>query len=235
MKKIGCILLICVFLLTGCTKSDATELVKGDQTYKTGFYGTLFPNVFTYEEKTMQIGDIYLRQIQHEGFPLYHAETGPYVEGTIYCEEGDYDEALAYYQDPQNYSYHCTLGVDSDTTVETTVELAQVDVDQFEALLNFAAQASYDPFDSDHNSKVETVELPMPDDTKDTRLVFYKESVDQLFVSSTGDAYYVIDGSLYLVYRYDFGHGEYEKLIAVKVPEDIGDYFVSLMSNYLLS
>ena len=48
----------------------------------------------------------------------------------------------------------------------------------FNALLEFADQSDYDPFDKNHNAKIEKVELPMPDNTKDTRLVFYKQSND---------------------------------------------------------
>ena len=80
---------------------------------------------------------------------------------------------------------------------------------------------------------IEKVEFPMPDDTKDTRLVFYKQSKDNLFVSSKGTDYYIINGHLYAVYQYDFGHGEYEKLIAVKVPSEISNYFVEYMKSYM--
>jgi len=103
----------------------------------------------------------------------------------------------------------------------------------FDALLSFSDESYYDPFDSLHNSKIETVELPMPDNWGDTRLTFYKESNDALFCSDKGYGYYIIDNSLYMVYQYDFGHGEYKKLIAVKVPDDISNYFVRFMKDYL--
>ena len=73
----------------------------------------------------------------------------------------------------------------------------------------------------------------MPDNTKDTRLVFYKQSNDGLFVSYARTDFYILNNHLYAVYRYDFGHGEYEKLIAVKAPDDISTYFVEYMKSYL--
>lgn len=73
----------------------------------------------------------------------------------------------------------------------------------------------------------------MPDNKQTKRLVFYKESKDSLFISSKGHEYYIIDNALYFVYQYDYGHGEYEKLIAVSVPSAISDYFVKYMEPYL--
>ena len=103
----------------------------------------------------------------------------------------------------------------------------------FDALLSFAEQSYYDPFDRLHNSKVKTVELPMPDNMVDTRLVFYKESKDLLFCSSKGNDYYIIDDSLYMVYQYDYGHGKSEKMIAVEAPEEVSTYFVGFMKSFL--
>lgn len=164
---------------------------------------------------------------------MYHADIGSYTEGTIYCSKKDYEDALAFYNNPQNYSYYCILGVNSNTQSKMTVELSDIDTDKFNALLEFADKSNYDPFDKKHNDKIEKVELPMPDNTKDTRLVFYKESTDKLFNSSKGTDYYILDNHLYSVYQYVFGHGEYKKLIAVKVPDDISDYFVEYMKPYM--
>lgn len=72
----------------------------------------------------------------------------------------------------------------------------------------------------------------MPNDKVDTRMVFYKESNDALFPRK-GNDYYIMNHSLYMVYQYDHGHGAYEKLLAVKVPENISTYFVSFMKPYL--
>ena len=151
----------------------------------------------------------------------------------VNVSEKDYENALSFYNDPKNYSYHCILGVDSNTQSKKRIELTDVDTSKFNSLLDFADKSNYDPFDKKHNAKIDKVELPMPDDTKDTRLVFYKQSKDDLFVSSTGTDYYIIGGHLYAVYQYDFGHGEYEKLIAVKVPDEISTYFVEYMKSYL--
>ncbi len=236
MKKLFALILIIVLTLTGCVGlvPDGPETLEADgKIFKTGFYGTLFPNNYVLADESLNINNITLNKVVHDNFELYHADIGCYTEGTIYCAEKDYENALTFYNDPKNYSYYCILGVDSDTQNAKTIEFPDIDTDKFNALLDFADKSNYDPFDKKHNSKIEKVELPMPDDTKNTRLVFYKGSKDDLFVSSTGTDYYIINNHLYMVYQYDFGHGEYEKLIAVKVPDDISTYFVEYMKSYL--
>ena len=235
VRKLFVKLLSILVLLSGCgfagLAPDGPESLQiENKTYKTGFYGPLYPNEYSLTEQTLQAGDITLVRIAHDNFELYHADVGPYAEGTVYCEDSQYEQALAYYGDPANYTYFCTLGVNMNDGTKT-VELSDVDTSVFDALLSFADASYYDPFDNRHNSKVETVELPMPDDTVDTRMVFYKESKDSLFCSAKGNEYYIIDHSLYMVYQYNFGHGEYEKLIAVEVPDNISTYFVSLMRS----
>lgn len=236
MKKILALSLVLLMTLTGCVglSPDGPETLTLDKnSYKTGFYGTMFPNEYELSNEKLEIDKIVLNRINHESFELYHADIGSYAEGTIYCLAKDYESALSFYNDAENYSYYCILGVDSDTQSTTTIELTDVDTTKFNALLDFADQSNYDPFDKKHNAKIDKVELPMPDDTKDTRLVFYKQSKDNLFVSSTGTDYYIINNHLYAVYQYDFGHVEYEKLIAVKVPDEISVYFVEYMKAYM--
>ena len=236
MKKIFLIILILMLTLAGCVglAPNGPEILKtNEQTLKTGFYGTLVPNDFILTAVTLEIQNIKLNKISHDHFDLYHADIGSNIAGTIYCAEKDYENALAFYADPNNFSYYCTLGVDSYTQSTKTVEIADIDTDKFNALLEFADQSDYDPFDKNHNAKIEKVELPMPDNTNDTRLVFYKQSNDGLFVSYARTDFYILNNHLYAVYRYDFGHGEYEKLIAVKAPDDISTYFVEYMKSYL--
>ncbi len=108
-----------------------------------------------------------------------------------------------------------------------------MDTEKFEALLSFIERSSYDPFDDRKNEKNEKVELPMPERIEEQCMMFYKESRDALFTSEQANNFYIIDGTLYLTYRYDYGHGEYEKLIAVKSPDEIGAYFIALMQPYL--
>ena len=237
MKRIFILLLVTLFVFSGCMglAPEGPETIEIDgKTYKTGFYGTLYPNEYPFTEQVLHGDDIMLTRIAHDTFALYHADIGPYVDGTIYCEEEYYGRLQAYYSDPANFTYFCRLGVDMMTgETSQTIEIPDVDPSIFEELQRFAERSNYYPFDNKHKSQDEKEELPMPDDTVQTRLVFYKQSKDSLFISSKGYAYYIIDDHLYLVYQYDYGHGEYEKLIAVKVPDDISTYFVEFMKPYM--
>ena len=239
VRKLFIILLSILVLLSGCgfvgMAPDGPESLQIDnKIYKTGFYGSLFPNrgEYSFTGLTLQIDDLSLARIVHDTFELYHADVGPYSEGTVYCAESQFEQAVTYYSNPANYTYFCILGPRmSDGTTDQTVEFPNVDVTIFNDLLSFSEQSCYDPFDNRHNSEVKTVDLPMPDDTVDTRMVFYKESNDSMFCSSHAHDFYILDNTLYVVYRYEFGPGDDEKLIAVKVPENISTYFVSLMRS----
>lgn len=230
MKRFLAASVVLIFVMTGCVglaPSGPESLKSGDKIYKTGFYGTLFPENYQYTDESVQIDDLALRKIEHDRFTLYHADIGPYSNGTIYCAEEDFEEALAYYQNPDNYSYYCNM-----KNKGKLLEIPQADPEKFESLLAFAEQSDYDPFNSQHNAKIEKEEFPIPDGEQ-ACFVFYKESADQLFVSSKGTEYYILKDHLYAVYQYDFGHGEYEKLIAVKVPDDLSDYFIALVKPYI--
>ncbi len=236
MKKIFCLIILLSFLLCGCVNftqniHDSIEL--NGVIYKTGFYGLLYPNDFAFNGQESKINNLSYKQLSHESFDLYHANTGAYTSGTIYCNSNDYDEALTYYNDPKNFSYYCLLGDAAYAKDDLSIPLPDIDIEKFNSLLDFAAKSTYDPFDSNHNSKISKVELPMPDN-KSNKIIFYKESIDSLFVSTQENEYYIIDNYLYLVYQYDYGHGEYEKLIAVKVPEEISEYFVEYMKSHVL-
>ena len=57
-------------------------------------------------------------------------------------------------------------------------------------------------------------------------LAFYKKRKDGMFTSLQGHEFCIVDGKLLLVFYYDYGNGEYEKMAAVKVPGEISEYMV---------
>ncbi len=230
MKKCFLVILILSLILTGCVglAPDAPETLSlNGMNYQTGFYGTLIPERYQFDGETLDIQNMTLNQIAHDDFQLYHADIGPYTKGTIYCAETDYENALAFYSSPQNYSYYCIF-----KSRPQVFDPSDIDTDKFDALLAFAESSCYDPFDKSHNAKIEKTELPMPDRTE-IPLHFYKKSIDGLFISSKSAEYYILNNQLYLVYQYDYGHGEYEKLIAVKVPDDLSTYFIEFAKPYM--
>lgn len=196
MRKaiLGCLTASLLFL-SGCIgmspDGPASATVNG-QTFRTGFYGTLFPHQWETGENVFTVKGTEFHEVLHGTFSLYHADIGPYTNGTIYCREDQYEEACRYYKNPEHYSYYCIIGVNSDDTTEQTILLEDVDPARFDALLDFADNAEYLPFDQKNPATVETVELPMPDHKTTQRLIFYKESCDSLFLSSRGHKYYIL-------------------------------------------
>jgi len=75
--------------------------------------------------------------------------------------------------------------------------------------------------------------LPMSDSAESTRMIFYKETKDSLFVSTKGEHFYIIDGVLYLRFYTDHGNEGNSRLVAVKVPDDIGNYFIEFMGRII--
>ncbi|MBQ8296599.1 MAG: hypothetical protein IJX77_02310 [Ruminococcus sp.] len=235
MKRIIAALIPFLLLLTGCADlrlllSDSVDV--NDKTYKTGFYGSLIPDELDYSGETYSVGKTEYKQLEHDRFDLIRSDSGMYTSGTIYCSEEQFSEAELYYSDPENFSYYCTIGAESTDNTPYTLNIDDIDTDMFNALIEFADNSSYDPFDSKHNDKIDKAELPIPDNYITHRLNFYKESNDSLFTSSKGHEFHIIDDELYLVFYYDYGHGEYEKLVGVKVPEEISGYIVEYIKPY---
>lgn len=226
MKKFLLFVIVCSLFLSGCVimapAGPETVNING-ATYITGFYGKLFPHSLKQIQNPFTLDNITFRQLKHDQFDLYHANVGPYTEGSIYCAESDYEDALAFYSDPGNYTYHCQF------SESRTMELTDIDTDMFDALLQFAEESSYNPFSATHNSRIKTVNLPMPESLKEAELCFYKKSCDSLFISTRGTHYYIYEDHLYLVFYFDFGHGKHEKLVAAKLPDDLSSYFLELI------
>ena len=234
MKKIMAVLLCLAVLLSGCAELDL--MVRGEVTYEgttyvTGFYGDLYPQNFSLTEETFTVNDILFRRLEHESFTLYHADVGSYASGTLYCEENQYAEAAAYYSDPENFTYYCAIGPDNRDNPAPVTELTGVDPEKFDALLAFAAQSEHLPFDFGDEREKQTVDLPMPDEDVTPRLRFYKDSNDRLF-TTVKNSWYILDGTLYLVYYWDHDYEGDGKLVAVPAPEDLSDYFVEYMKAY---
>ena len=101
MKKIlltFSIVILCISLAgcVGMSPDGPKKLTLGEKSYKTGFYGTMFPNKYELSDEKLEVDGIVLNRINHEFFELYHADIGSYTEGTIYCSEKDYENALSF-------------------------------------------------------------------------------------------------------------------------------------------
>lgn len=218
----------CTVALTACSTSTLlTRTVTIDGTkYRSGFYGNLYLNNITFKGDSIKVGVDEFQHVNCDKFDLVHRSIKG-TKGMLYCTESQWKKACAYYADGSNFVYYCNIGgryVDRDTVIAT---IPNMDSKKFDALMDFAKKNSYDPFGS--SKGVKTRRLPIPDRDKSPELIFYKESKDGLFISDKRYIFHVVDGKLLLLFYYDYGHGKYEEMVAVDIPDKLGQYFVKLL------
>jgi hypothetical protein len=233
MKK-AVLVAICVLFISALTACGFNLFVPKtvtieNVTYRNGFYGDLWPENLTYVGDSYEVGANEFRRVDCEQFDWVHSAIGDTSNGVLYCAEDQWEQARAYYADSDTFVYYCKIGaqyVDRDPTITV---VSDMDPQQFDALMAFADTNSYNPFGS--NEDVKTRRLPIPSRDESPAFVFYRESNDGFFTSFKGNTFHVIDGRLFLVFYYDYGFGEYEELVAVDVPDEVGQYFIKLLGQ----
>lgn len=227
MKRIlSIILIVLILMLGGCTGAlDYHSVILDDVTYRTGFYGDLYVMDLQHsEEPVIKDENNYYKnfyRVEDTEYDLLITYPGG-INGELYCLESNWEAAKEYYENPDNFTYYC--GTDSGR-----FELENIDIEKYEELTKFTKENIYVPFNSLHNNSVKTLTMPIPDSME---YVFYKQSKDNIFTSSKGYEFLVADGKLILLFRYNYHQGEAEpECTYVEVPENLSNYFVSLISN----
>jgi hypothetical protein len=74
----------------------------------------------------------------------------------------------------------------------------------------------------------------LPEEAFDKGLRFTRVSNDGYFKTVGGTEYFVHDGKLILVFYHDNGHynGGIREVVAIDVPDELGQYFIDLMEQY---
>lgn len=239
MKKfmIGIISIFFILTLTGCSSFIVPETVTIDGvTYRKGFYedvSPVFGSVGDIGSNTLdkeiahEEGGREFRRVNYKGHNWVHSYTGGRTSGILYCEESQWEQEHTYYSDNSNYSYY--LIIDKKDWKDEKILITNIDYDKFDELLDFGKKNHYEAFGL--NEDIVTRNLPYPDMEESPPLSFYRVSNDGYFRSS-GYTYHIIDDKLYYAYQYNYGHGEYKELLAVDVPEELGQYFIDLVKSY---
>lgn len=246
MKKVFS-LLFCflMLLLVGC--SDITSLIghidvpesvtiKG-VTFRSGFYGELCPvfgQVGDFGSNTLNGDIIYeegmckFKRVDFEGHNWVHSYIGEYTGGIVYCAESQWQQMYDYYADPLNFKYYYGVGY---YISEISVNIPVIDTQKFDELLAFGNENSYKPFDKSSNKKVMSKVQRIPESEFHEGVCFYKVSKDGYFTTSQSPMYFVYEGKLLLVYYHDGGsrNGGIKEVVAVDVPDELGQYFIGLM------
>lgn len=236
-KTMGIIFYVFIVLsFTACSYFDLkprlepSEVTIDGVTYRRGFYDDLIhPVEITFQEGSYTVNDVEYRRVNYEQFDYVHCKGGGTTLGLLYCAEEQWEQAKAYYTDSDNFVYYCQIGVKDYTRVPVVTAIPDMDPEKLDALINFAAENRYDPFSS--TKKVETRRLPIPDRDESPAVFFYKECKDGFLTSNNSRKFYVDDDKLVALYFYDYGHGEYEEMEVVDVPDELSQYFVELVKQ----
>ncbi len=230
-----CVILILSLFLTSCDSDVLTELINvinpseisvNGVIYQTGFYGALWPNDFILGEMGKTDNGKEYHKVDNNQFSWIQYSTGIKESGEFFCDASQWDEAKEFYSDSSNFEYYLKIGgVFSDIE---PIEITDIDEDKFNELLSFASEHEYNPFGN--NDNIETQEFDEPDKNQSPNLVFYKESKDGYFTSYKGYSYHIVEGKMVQLFYYS-GSGEEAKMIAVVLPEDLGQYFIGLLSD----
>lgn len=207
--------------------------------YRRGFYGDLYPQNIVREAD----GPCY----EIDGYKFYPVSGSPYAwlictngdstaqraedgtlhEGTLYCAEGQWEEARAYYGDPAHFSCFCRVGGNFTDAEPEVVPLPALEPAQFDALMAFAQAHCYEPFQTARNEGIDTRRVPYPDQDGAPRLIVYRESADGFFTSTRRFHFYILDGSLLLIYQYALSSGEMD---VVPVPDAVAGPVLALLN-----
>lgn len=227
-RKAILFVVIGIFLLAGCTTPldffPPNKITVEGRLYRTGFYGDLYPDEFSFIGEEYSVGGSVAWQLDIERFDLMQMDKGFKTGGTIYCADSQWEEAKAYYADGENYIFYCDIDVPGE---DKTKVIEHMDYEQFEALYEFSNKNEYTPFSSKERSGQKTIDFP--DKSVSPRLKFYKQSKDGLF-TSLRHHYYVVEDKMYLVRYYDYGE---DKIYVMEIPGEIAAYFISLTESLL--
>lgn len=229
MKKIFLIIPLILFItLTSCgLRSLPDSATIGSREYVRSSLSALYPVDYPSSEN----------EISLFGFSFYEYAVSPFdclvaydneAEPTLYFATEKNEDAVSYYSDAGNYRYYCLFGNVQDENRQRIVEIAEVSHENFNCLIAFAAESSYNPFSAGSERNVITV--PMPDivNWTDNEIHFYKESKDDAFTTSRGYTFIINDEKLFLLYQYDFGSETAPTMKLIPVAQELSDYFISL-------
>lgn len=222
----------CVRFGTGLLGAPETVKIDGEK-YRTGFYADdLWLDELSYTGEEYEVRGILFQRAEGSGFSFLRAKTGSKTGGVLYCLDSQWQDAKDYYADSANYAYYCLMGAAGTDEEDQIFEIPDADVEKWEALTKHGGVFDYNPFDMLHNKAAEYREITIDIKEFDPRpyIRFYRASRDGVFISYKGHRFFLMDGKLYLARYQNLSE---EKVAAVEVPEETGEYFAELVEELL--
>lgn len=184
--------LFLVIALTGCSALMdflPPQSVKiGDKTYKTGFYGDLWPINLSYTGEDVEIRGKLFHHLECGQFDCYHASIGKKSNGTVYCLASQWDEAKAYYANEENFTYICELNAKYSFEDHEYYPIENMDRETFDKLMNCGSTFVSNPLDPVQKKAGELKQTVINEDEQEISTIFrfYKESNDGNFCTYRG-------------------------------------------------
>lgn len=191
-------------------------------TYKTGFYEGHHIALDVLSVEPCGNTDAGYEYAQVEGTPfdlIWALEYGYYGTGALYCREDQFDAAVTYYADGNNYNYKLFEGNPADMDADPEYPMPDFDVEKYLALKEFE--------NSLLQSEMPYYTIPFQNgDRYDGEYYFQVISKDGYIVENYRGRYRVADGKLVIVRTMGARYGTVE---VIDVPKELSDYFVQFI------
>ncbi len=193
--------------------------------YRNRFQGDLILREFAYGRETVcsdSRGGYYRIDIEEYDL-IYNVNCVEIGTGEdVYCRDDQWQELKEYYSDKNNVNYICITRKKNGEFKRHTVD--NMDTAKLNELIDFCEENSYKPFD--FISKTDTRKIST-EKLGDTEYRFVMNTNDGLF-SSGAASLYMSDGKLALLHYERIAE---KKAVVVDIPEELSDYFVSVIDK----
>ena len=232
MKKICFILSLILILCCSCTinVNEPDTVTIEEKEYKKAFIGELYPIEDVVSNEGIKIsGNSYYKSFktQYDCYISYDRNAEP----NVYFSSEQFDEAFSFYNDASNFNFFCLLGNIHDENDQKILEIQEIDSLMFNSLIEYSAKNDYNPFSSNNEDGLKKVPILNLDDWLSNEIHIYKESKDGAFSTSNGYTFIMVDDRLCLLYRYDFGDENNPIMLVREIPEDLSEYFCTLLKE----
>ncbi len=205
--------------------ADTTAIKFNGAVYRNKFQGDLMLQNLKYSEEVVLQNTIgKFHRIEATKYDLLY-NVNSEVTGaseSVYCRDDQWQELKKYYSDSNNFTYQCIVKNDNHSV--EPIDVDKIDIVKLNELLLFCNENKYEPNSFAEASNTRAVSTSS---LGDKTYRFKMSSKDVLF-SADAESFSIVDNTL--VYRYYEVMPENKTLI-VEVPQDLSEYFVSVISN----
>lgn len=237
MKRFVLILVAVAIIICSTACSHKRELpdtvVINENEYRRAFVNELYPakEGFPSSADAKIEGVSFYNYTADASFDTYIAYDGS-AKPNVYFLSEQYDSALSFYNDAENYRFFCIVGNIHDENDQEKFEIEMMGVSMFERFLEFSKENDNDPFSSSNNEDgLIKIQLDEPEKRTDNEVHLYKESRDAAFKTSTAYSFVKVEDKLYYFYQYDYSDTEKPVMLVKELPEDINNYFYGLLGT----